>query len=134
MKKKTERQGTDPKKLFDAPEEEDVFEGEAWSQFEKFYAYAKYREVNPNTYELVIDSFLQPNPSTFLNKWGRTQFRILVLVGQETQWLTGGKRLFTALKEFLTGADFKNPTFVQHQVKIIRFGKSVDSSYKVDWT
>jgi len=115
---------------------EAVWDEEGWAKFEKFYPFAKYTETKAGVYEIVVNNFIDDYPSTYLNKWGGTRYRVLCMLVSDKQvqhWLTGGKRLFTALKEFCIAEGIPKLSVMQHPIRITRYGKNVDARYEVDY-
>lgn len=104
-----------------------------WNEFdEERFEYIDWRPIDANSCQCIIN-FESDAPTKFVNKWGREQWKILVRQEGSLKWLSGGKRLFEAIKRLCKESELPPTKFVNY-VRINRIGKSVQCSYSAEVT
>jgi hypothetical protein len=103
----------------------------SWDDFDdERYEYVNWQVKDANVCFCNI-KFESDAPVKFVNKWGREQWKLLVLQEQCQKWLSGGKRLFESVKRLCK--EFKcSPRNIPGVVRINRIGKSVTCQYTAE--
>jgi len=103
---------------------------DAWNGFKESYTeFVKWQEVESGDYVFCQIKLLDENPTQYENKWKRIQWKMLVEQDGEERMLSGGSRLFVALKKCLS---FLNLPFEKlPTLQVNRIGSGFDISYKV---
>lgn len=102
-----------------------------WDKFdESRYEFVTWVPTNDSRYVVQI-KFIESSPTEFTNKWGRQQWKILVIQNKGERWLSGGKRLFEAIKRLAVEFNLP-PNSIPGNVRIYRIGRSVESRYTAE--
>lgn len=99
-----------------------------WTEFDdERYEYVNWTVIDANKHSTDVQ-FESDAPCKFVNKWGREQWKILVVQNGSQKWLSGGKRLFECIKRLCKECNLP-PRRLNGIIRIIRIGKSVECSY-----
>lgn len=112
------------------PREKQPWES-GWDEFDdERFEFVEWTVQDANISFCIIE-FESDAPVKFVNKWGREQWKILVSQNVNQKWLSGGKRLFEAIKRLCKEFN-SSPRGIHGVIRINRIGKSVMSQYTAE--
>lgn len=103
---------------------------DAWNGFKESYTeFVKWQQSTDDEFEFCQIRLIDESPIEYKNKWNRIQWKMLVEQDGEERMLSGGSRLFVALKKCLVSLNVAHDKLPILQVD--RIGTGFDITYKV---
>lgn len=103
---------------------------DVWNGFKQDYLpFVEWVSQPDDNSSFCIITFDENAPIAYKNKWSREQYKIKVHQDEFPKMLSGGKKLFIAIKEFMKK---ENKLLVDiGKVQIDRIGSGFETDYKV---
>lgn len=113
------------------PTEKITFD-DVWNGFKSDYLpFVEWVQSPDDDFQFIIVEFMDDNPTPYMNKWSREQFKIKVSQNDEMKMLSAGKKLFIKIKAFCISEN-KKPTQLG-KIIIDRYGTGFETDYKVSY-
>lgn len=112
-----------------APTEKITF-SDAWNGFKVDYLeFVSWASHPDDDFDFIIIKFEENEPTAYINKWNREQYKIKVSQDGFTRILSAGKRLFIRLKDFCVKENLLPIDL--GSVEIHRIGKGFETDFQV---
>ncbi len=116
------------KKTPKTPTEKVTFD-DAWNGFKSDYLPFVEWIKTEEGFQMIIIKFTENNPTPYVNKWSREQFKMTCEQDESAKVLSAGKKLFIKLKAYCV---IENALPVDlGLIQIDRFGSGFETDYRV---